>query len=451
MADQCFSPPRGYFHKSAAEATRSVRKRSNSSRSQEALEAPSKNVGSASSHTDQVRSSPNEPAKKKSSGSAPSPLARNKRSEQPRSERPLSTPLTVVRSSPAHTPDRAGDTFPSRLTGRSAQAPPDDGAPQQGHNDVSDRDSPSGGSRQDCTREGNEPCTMEEGEVMLDAEAPFNWQSLTPADFANFLNKAIEDKLQQFHRAGEHASSTHFSSGAHQPHAHVSRGYPSSPLLVPEDSSHRHDSAGPRSSRRNPPLPRTMPDLLPDLHPLGSILSTFLEMKEKVQKRMRPSERFSEEILVLPDNSHKCFKYEELGFLVAKTISALDLHDAADAQVPGAAASLPSIKGCPKGEKKFACPECPKRFMRSDHLSKHIKTHQNKKGVAPNSMPMDVSMDPGISAEGAAGATPSALIATNMVAMEAICPEGIARLASSGINVMQVADLQSINISGNGF
>ncbi|XP_010223949.1 PREDICTED: transcription factor Sp1-like, partial [Tinamus guttatus] len=26
------------------------------------------------------------------------------------------------------------------------------------------------------------------------------------------------------------------------------------------------------------------------------------------------------------------------------------------------------------GEKKFACPECPKRFMRSDHLSKHIKT-----------------------------------------------------------------------------
>lgn len=38
-----------------------------------------------------------------------------------------------------------------------------------------------------------------------------------------------------------------------------------------------------------------------------------------------------------------------------------------------------------------------------------------------------------------------------MVAMEAICPEGIARLANSGINVMQVADLQSINISGNGF
>ncbi|XP_061471005.1 transcription factor Sp1 isoform X2 [Rhineura floridana] len=106
------------------------------------------------------------------------------------------------------------------------------------------------------------------------------------------------------------------------------------------------------------------------------------------------------------------------------------------------------------GEKKFACPECPKRFMRSDHLSKHIKTHQNKKGSAPNNVAMDVSaisMDTGASVEGTGGATPSALIATNMVAMEAICPESIARLASSGINVMQVADLQSINISGNGF
>ncbi|NXI43107.1 SP1 factor, partial [Galbula dea] len=96
------------------------------------------------------------------------------------------------------------------------------------------------------------------------------------------------------------------------------------------------------------------------------------------------------------------------------------------------------------GEKKFACPECPKRFMRSDHLSKHIKTHQNKKGGSGNSVAMNVSMDTGTSTEGnggGGGATPSTLIATNMVAMEAICPEGIARLASSGINVMQVADL----------
>uniref|UniRef100_A0A4W5KTA1 C2H2-type domain-containing protein n=1 Tax=Hucho hucho TaxID=62062 RepID=A0A4W5KTA1_9TELE len=33
-------------------------------------------------------------------------------------------------------------------------------------------------------------------------------------------------------------------------------------------------------------------------------------------------------------------------------------------------------------EKRFECPECSKRFMRSDHLSKHIKTHLNKKGGA---------------------------------------------------------------------
>lgn len=92
--------------------------------------------------------------------------------------------------------------------------------------------------------------------------------------------------------------------------------------------------------------------------------------------------------------------------------------------------------------------------MRSDHLSKHIKTHQNKKGAAGSSVAMNVSavaMDSAGSAEGNGSSAPSALIATNMVAMEAICPEGIARLASSGINVMQVADLQSINISGNGF
>ena len=28
------------------------------------------------------------------------------------------------------------------------------------------------------------------------------------------------------------------------------------------------------------------------------------------------------------------------------------------------------------GEKRFQCPECQKKFMRSDHLSKHIKTHK---------------------------------------------------------------------------
>uniref|UniRef100_A0A452EDT5 Sp1 transcription factor n=1 Tax=Capra hircus TaxID=9925 RepID=A0A452EDT5_CAPHI len=104
------------------------------------------------------------------------------------------------------------------------------------------------------------------------------------------------------------------------------------------------------------------------------------------------------------------------------------------------------------GEKKFACPECPKRFMRSDHLSKHIKTHQNKKGGPGVALSVGtLPLDSGAGSEGSGTATPSALITTNMVAMEAICPEGIARLANSGINVMQVADLQSINISGNGF
>ncbi|KAG9491753.1 transcription factor Sp1-like isoform X2 [Eleutherodactylus coqui] len=102
------------------------------------------------------------------------------------------------------------------------------------------------------------------------------------------------------------------------------------------------------------------------------------------------------------------------------------------------------------GEKKFVCPECPKRFMRSDHLSKHIKTHQNKKGQAGPVVMTTVSMEAGTGSDGSAASTPTpqALITTNMVAMEAMTPENIARL---GINVMQVADLQSINISGNGF
>lgn len=36
------------------------------------------------------------------------------------------------------------------------------------------------------------------------------------------------------------------------------------------------------------------------------------------------------------------------------------------------------------GEKRFHCPECQKRFMRSDHLSKHVKTHTKQKGMVSN-------------------------------------------------------------------
>ncbi|NXC63794.1 SP8 factor, partial [Aleadryas rufinucha] len=38
----------------------------------------------------------------------------------------------------------------------------------------------------------------------------------------------------------------------------------------------------------------------------------------------------------------------------------------------------------PTGErafKRFACPVCNKRFMRSDHLSKHVKTHSGPGGA----------------------------------------------------------------------
>ena len=31
---------------------------------------------------------------------------------------------------------------------------------------------------------------------------------------------------------------------------------------------------------------------------------------------------------------------------------------------------------CFPGEKRFGCNECDKKFMRSDHLTKHLRTHR---------------------------------------------------------------------------
>ncbi|XP_033481620.1 transcription factor Sp1 isoform X1 [Epinephelus lanceolatus] len=101
------------------------------------------------------------------------------------------------------------------------------------------------------------------------------------------------------------------------------------------------------------------------------------------------------------------------------------------------------------GEKRFACPECPKRFMRSDHLSKHIKTHLNKKAVAATTS-TTVSSDaasPTAGTKVGTGAV-SANDQHTIVTMETLSAESIARLASSGINMMQV-DLHQIN--GNSY
>lgn len=35
----------------------------------------------------------------------------------------------------------------------------------------------------------------------------------------------------------------------------------------------------------------------------------------------------------------------------------------------------------PAGDKRFECSQCQKRFMRSDHLTKHYKTHINTKNL----------------------------------------------------------------------
>ncbi|KAG5838985.1 hypothetical protein ANANG_G00229550 [Anguilla anguilla] len=111
------------------------------------------------------------------------------------------------------------------------------------------------------------------------------------------------------------------------------------------------------------------------------------------------------------------------------------------------------------GEKKFSCSVCPKRFMRSDHLSKHIKTHTNKKGAtatkagassAPSSVAADTTAATSTSADActAGGPTPDQ---HGLITMETLSPEGIARLANSGINVMHVADLHSVNMNSNGY
>lgn len=81
--------------------------------------------------------------------------------------------------------------------------------------------------------------------------------------------------------------------------------------------------------------------------------------------------------------------------------------------------------------------------MRSDHLSKHIKTHLNKKAAAVPTSSTTVSdaSSPAAATEAGAGAGSDQ---HTIVTMETLSAESLARLASSGINMMQV-DLHQIN------
>lgn len=81
--------------------------------------------------------------------------------------------------------------------------------------------------------------------------------------------------------------------------------------------------------------------------------------------------------------------------------------------------------------------------MRSDHLSKHIKTHFNKKGVLPSNSGAAASDTPP-AARSPEGEALSAGEQHSIVTMETLSPESLARLASSGINMVQV-DLNHIN------
>lgn len=85
--------------------------------------------------------------------------------------------------------------------------------------------------------------------------------------------------------------------------------------------------------------------------------------------------------------------------------------------------------------------------MRSDHLSKHIKTHLNKKAVASSTTGSTDTASPAAVTKVEPGAV-SANDQHTIVTMETLSAESIARLASSGINMMQV-DLHHMN--GNSY
>lgn len=83
--------------------------------------------------------------------------------------------------------------------------------------------------------------------------------------------------------------------------------------------------------------------------------------------------------------------------------------------------------------------------MRSDHLSKHIKTHTNKKAAATGNS-VTASADgasPAAGNETGGGSNNDQHTIVNLT-METLSAESLARLASSGINMMQV-DLHQLN------
>lgn len=89
--------------------------------------------------------------------------------------------------------------------------------------------------------------------------------------------------------------------------------------------------------------------------------------------------------------------------------------------------------------------------MRSDHLSKHIKTHMNKKIPATHAASATTGATDNTSSTAVTKVEPGAVPVTDqhtIVTMDTLSAESIARLASSGINMMQV-DLHQIN--GNNY
>lgn len=86
--------------------------------------------------------------------------------------------------------------------------------------------------------------------------------------------------------------------------------------------------------------------------------------------------------------------------------------------------------------------------MRSDHLSKHIKTHLNKKSSSGAVNNPDSTVSNAASSADGCDANDVSSQQQTLLTMDTLSSEGF---PPGSINVMQVAGLHSINLNTNGY
>lgn len=101
--------------------------------------------------------------------------------------------------------------------------------------------------------------------------------------------------------------------------------------------------------------------------------------------------------------------------------------------------SCRDIKHTHTGEMRFAHSECPKSFLKSSHLSELSRPT----GLRREALAYLWMVEPCLWMDEASleGCNNAATLSFVTASMEAICPEDIAHIATSGINAIQVEDL----------